>query len=403
VIKMNWKKWSALLVSVLLLMSLAACGSNEAKVVKIGLVGPWTGPSADNGLSMRHGAELAVQNINANGGINGTKVELVAYDDASTPEESVNAVNKLITQDQVLAIVGAFNSACTLADKEVVNREKIPLLTPVSMSDAVITGDDYVFRNTLGNKEAGTAFDNLVDSKSGKWVFTDGTGSSKVAIMWENDDWGKGLSDSVIEASKFYHQEDRIVSNVAYNVGTTDFYPQLTKILEQKPDLIYCVSLAAEAIQIVKQARELGYKGLIMGEGGFNAESFDKTLGTKAYGCLFSTQWHPSFPYPMSQEFMKVYKAAYPDSEPDMFAAIAYEAVYIVKDSIERAPASDDLSTYRTSIRDAMNQLKDFDGVSGKISFTKHQCDRPEFLLQKRASGAVIVLPKAYAQDTIKR
>lgn len=398
-----------LLVLALVISSFAGCAksgdavSTDAKSLKIGLVGPWTGASAQNGVSMKRGVELAVQDINAAGGAKGYQLELVAYDDQSIPEESVNAVTKLVSQDNVLAIVGAFNSACTLADMEVTNREKVPQITPISMSDDVNKNDDFMFRNTLGATQAGEVFDALAGP--GKMVLTDGTNSNKVAILWENDDWGKGMSDAVMLTAEKLGQTDKFVANVPYNPGTTDFYPILTPLLEKNPDMIYCVSLATEAIQIVKQARELGYKGLFLGEGGFNAQEFDTSLGELAYGALFSTQWHSSFQFPLSKQFYASFKAAYPDSEPDMFSAISYEAVYIVKDSIERATDTpEDISTWRIALRDAMAQTKDLAGVCGPVTFDNvGQSKGLIYVLQKTADGPVIVLPKDVAGGEIRR
>jgi branched-chain amino acid transport system substrate-binding protein len=398
------KKLGMILIFALILSLLPACGGEEETadeaVIKIGIVGPWTGASADNGQSMARGIEIAIADINDAGGIKGYMLEGVPYDDQGIPEESVNAVNKLIFEDEVLAIVGPFNSACGLADLEVINREGVPMITPVAMADDIIRGPDFMFRNTLGNKEAAEVQAGNVPE--GQNLYTDVVGCERVAILWENDDWGKGMSDQAVFEFERLEQMDHLVANVPFNVGTTDFYPILTPVLEKDPDIIYCVALAAEAIQIVKQARELGYEGLFMGEGGFNAQEFDKTLGELAYGCLFFAQWHEDFEYELSKQFVASHKKRHPDKVADMFTAIAYEAMYIVKDAIERAEESDDLAVWRDNVRAAIAETKDFQGVSGTISFDENgQAMRPIVGMQKTPEGAKIYLPASLANGYV--
>jgi len=392
------------MVALLTISFITGCEGKKAndaeKIIKIGLVGPWTGASADPGQSMRRGAELAVKNINAKGGVDGYKIELIAYDDKSVPEESVNAVNKLITKDEVLAIVGAYNSSCTLADKEVANAEKTVLLTPISTSDDVITGSDFIFRNTPGNRESKEVERLLVDDPKTQFLYTDGVGVETMAIIWANNDYGKGYAVSLPANAKEVGKEKNIVISIPYTPGTTDFYPQLTKIIEKKPDEIYVVALTTEAIQIVKQARELGYKGLLFGTGGFNTEEFDKSLGDLAEGCLFITPWHKSYPYEMSKEFYKLHQEVFPNIEPDMFTANAYEAVYIVKKGIENAGKyPKDMAKWRVAVRDGIAGIKGMDGICGEVTMNENGQTYKDFgVLQKRKGGeSVIVLPRSKA------
>jgi branched-chain amino acid transport system substrate-binding protein len=374
--------------------------------IKIGLVGPWTGPLAVPGASMREGAELAVENINRNGGINSRQVVLIEYDDRGLPSECYKAVKRLIDQDEVVAIIGPYSSVNTLAVKDLVNEKHMPLITPVAMADEIKTRDDFVFRNTLGISAANEKMQAFVDD--GAATIFETMGCKTIGIMWQNDFWGEKMSKAVVDSYVALNKGNEVLFSQPYDLGRTDFVPQLRGLLPKKPDIIYLVSLTNEAIPIVRQARELGYHGLFLGEGGFNTGEFDRELKERANGCLFSTQWHPSFSTPMSDVFVKLYSDKYQDKEPDMFSAITYEATYIVKSAIDTVGnRSADIADWRLAVRAAMARTRNFDGVSGRISFNNiGQCDRPLFMLQKRWDGrrvtAVIIFPQQYAQDRIR-
>ncbi len=373
--------------------------------IKIGLVGPWTGSSSENGLSMKKGVSLAVDNINVTGGINGHELKLIDYDDQGSPLECVKAVKQLSIADGVSAIIGPFNSSCALAIINLVNNLETPLITPVAMSDNINLKDDFVFRNTLGITEADNKTNAFSDFSNGKYVMLDGFGAKTVGILWQKDIWGSQMQSAVIKDMTKIKRLNALVFNESFELGQTDFSELFLNYRGNFPDVIYVIALNKEAIEIVRQGRELGFKGLFYGEGGFNGDSFDEELGEVAKGCLFSTQWHPSFSTPMSDLFVKLYMDTY-DDIPDMFAAISYEATYILADSLiktEMYRGKDDYSQY---LRSALAQTRNFSGVTGNIDFNSlGQSDRPVFIMQKRWSGStiesVIIYPRKYAQSDL--
>lgn len=395
----------------LIVVAMLFVHSQNAKIVffgtpvKVGLVGPWTGSSSENGLSMKKGVALAVQNINDTGGINGHELKLVDYDDRGSPQECLKAVKQLAVADGVSAIIGPFNSSCALAIIDLVNNLEVPLITPVAMADNINLKDDFVFRNTLGVTEANNKTNAFLDFNNGKYVLLDGFGAKTIGIMWQNDVWGAQMQSTVIKDMTKINRLDALKFSEPFELGQTDFSELYQKYRDDFPDVIYVVALNKEAIEIVKQGRAFGFQGLFYGEGGFNGDSFDSKLGELAKGCLFSTQWHPSFSTPMSDLFVKLYTDTYKDI-PDMFAAISYEATYMLADSLIKTEIYRGKDDYGQYLRSALAQTKNFTGVTGNIGFNSlGQSDRPVFIMQKRWSGStiesVIIYPKKYAQSDL--
>ena len=373
--------------------------------VKIGLVGPWTGSSAENGLSMKKGVELAVQNINDTGGINGRELVLFEYDDQGSPEECLKAVKQLAIVHGVAAIIGPFNSSCALAIVNLANNLEVPVITPVAMVDDINLKDDYIFRNTLGLTEAANKINAFSDFKNGKYVMLDGFGAKTVGILWQNDIWGFQMQSTVIKDMEKINRLDALIFSDSFELGQTDFTSLFKEHRGNFPDIIYVVALNKEAIQIVRQGRESGFQGLFYGEGGFNGDTFDKELGELAQGCLFSTQWHPSFSTPMSDLFVKLYTDKY-DAVPDMFGAISYEATYILKTSLDKTEVFYERDDYNQYLRESLANTRSYSGVTGDIGFNHlGQSDRPVFIMQKRWSGngleSVIIYPTKYAQSDL--
>ncbi|MEI8215957.1 MAG: ABC transporter substrate-binding protein [Eubacteriales bacterium] len=371
--------------------------------IKIGLIGPWTGSSAQNGLSMKKGAELAVENINNTGGVNGRELLLLEYDDKGSPSECLAGIKQLAVADGVTAIIGPFNSSCAMAIMDLVDILEVPLITPVAMSDEINLKDDYIFRNTLGIREADNKTNAFSDFANGKYIMLDGFGGKSIGILWQNDVWGYQMQTTVVNDLKKIKKLDALTFSEPFELGQTDFSKIYKEYGANLPDVIYVVALNKEAIQIVSQGRKAGFQGLYYGEGGFNIDSFDKELGELANGCLFSTQWHPSFSTPMSDLFMKLYTEKY-DDIPDMFAAISYEAMYILDNSLVKTSDLYGRDNYTKYLRDSLAMTRNFSGVTGNITFDNlGQCDRPVFIMQKRWSGheiqSVIIYPKKYSQS----
>jgi branched-chain amino acid transport system substrate-binding protein len=376
------------------------------KEIKIGLVAPLTGSNHDGGISMLQGVELAVENINHAGGINGRKISLVVYDDENTPATCLSAVKRLIFIDNVKAIIGPFSSQCALEIQGLVNSCGIPLITPVAMADSLNEKDDYVFRNTLGVTAAQAKVNKFVNEKQNQYTLLDGFQAETIGIIWQDDFWGKAMLDSVLSDLKRLNREDALYFSIPFSLGQSDFSTFYSTRKDNFPDLIYIISSGSESISLVRQGREEGFKGIYIGEGGFNVSSFDEELGAYADGCVFSTQWHPSFSTPMSDVFLKSYKSKFREI-PDMFAALSYESVYLLHDSLRKVIQSIYEDDFKDILRDNLSKRKLFSGLSGPIYLDSlGQADRDVFILQKRWDGneiqAFIIYPTKYNQNSFK-
>lgn len=378
----------------------------DGKEIKIGLIAPLTGSNQSGGQSMKKGVELAVKNINQSGGIAGTKLSLVVYDDRGIPEKTAKAAKELIFIDSVEAIIGPFSSCCCLEIKTLINSCGVPLITPIAMADEINLENDYIFRNTLGVSTAQRKVNAFSNYYNGDYIMLEGFGAKTIGVLWQNDAWGFEMQQSVQNDLEVLEQENTILFNEPFEFDQDSYRNIFNRQKGHFPDLIYIVSSGKESIQIVKDARDCGFTGLLYGEGGFNYSNFDTDLGSYADGCMFSTQWHPSFSTPMSDVFLKSYLNKYGDV-PNMFSAISYEAVYILKESLNRVIDFRSKDNFRDILQQDLSRPKKFDGITGVIYFDNNgQCDRPMFVLQKRWDGrsiqSFIIYPKKYSQSEIK-
>lgn len=380
--------------------------TQEDQVIKIGLIAPLTGSNQAGGISMLHGAHLAVENINKRGGINGRKIVLTAYDDADTPSKCLAATKQLIFIDNVSAIIGPFSSRCATEIKGLVNSCGVPLISPVAMSDALNADDDYVFRNTLGVTAAQNKINYFVDESKGQYILLEGFKAKSMGIIWQDDLWGKAMYETVLADLKRLGKEDALAFAAPFSLGQSEFSQLYENEKENFPDLIYVISSGAESIPLVREGRDAGFTGIFIGEGGFNSAIFDEKLGAYADGCVFSTQWHPSFSTPMSDVFLKEYKNTY-STIPDMFAALSYESVYLLRDGLVNVTGFLSEDNFSDILRNQLSGIRAFSGFSGPIYYDQvGQADRDVFILQKRWDGneiqAFIIYPTKYSQNSIK-
>jgi branched-chain amino acid transport system substrate-binding protein len=373
---------------------------------RLGLIVPLSGTHQNGGHSMERGVELAVNTINKNGGIDGMKINLLVFDDVNNPSVCREITKDLIIEEKADALIGPYSSECCLAIMDIVNEYKVPLITPVAMADKIIQGNDYIFRNTLSCTMALDKINKFTDQGLKQYTLLDGFGAHTIGFIWQNDAWGYEMQQKAISDLQHLGRSDAVLFTESFELGTDDFFYFYDKYKSNFPDIIYVISSGDESINLVKDGREAGFKGLFFGEGGFNYSNFDEELGELADGCLFSTQWHPSFSTPMSDVFVNSYTQEYEDT-PDMFAAISYEAVYILKNSVIRLKSTISKESLREDLQAELSIPRRLDGISGKISFdTNGQCDRPMFILQKRWTGknlqSFIIFPTKYSQGDIQ-
>jgi branched-chain amino acid transport system substrate-binding protein len=335
--------------------------------ILIGEVGSLTGAQATFGISTRNGIELAVNEANATGGVNGKKLAVRVYDDQGKPEEAANAVTRLITQDKVKVILGEVASTNSLAMAPKAQQAKVPMITPSSTNPKVTEVGDYIFRVCFIDP-----FQGFVMAKFAK----ENLKSHNVAILKDQkSDYSIGLAE--VFTAKFTEMGGKIGETEAYSQGDTDFRAQLTAIRSAKPDAIYVPGYYTDVGLIARQARELGIKATLLGGDGWESEKLFELGGSSVEGSYYSNHYSAEDPSPTVQKFLVEYKKAY-GVVPDSLAALGYDSAKVAIDAMRRTP---DLSG--PALKDAIAQTKNFPGVAGTITLDdKRNATKPAVVLE---------------------
>jgi branched-chain amino acid transport system substrate-binding protein len=341
--------------------------SENANEIKIGEFGAMTGPEATFGQSTDKAIRLALDAVNAAGGVNGKKIRLITEDDQGKTDEAAAVVKKLITQDQVVAILGEVASSRSRAAASIAQQFKIPMITPSSTNPEVTRGKDYVFRVCFidpfqGSVLAQFAVKNLK--------------AKKVAVLKDlKSDYSLGLTEFFMK--KYKELGGKITSVQNYQAGDTDFKAQLTDIRGEKPDVLFIPGYYTDVGLIARQAKQLGLKAVMLGGDGWDSPKLFEIGGAAIQGAYFSTHYTTSSPDEDTQKFIKAYKEKY-NEIPDSLAALGYDAALILVDALKNAK---DLSA--AEIRDAIAKTKDFKGVTGKITIdADHNADKNAVVVQ---------------------
>ena len=328
-------------------------GSNDSgDTVRVGVYLDLSGATSSFGKSTKNGIELAVEEINNKGGVNGKKLVLTIEDDQGRPEQAKTVISKLISQDKVHVVLGEVASTNSLAAAPVAQEEKIPMITPSSTNPKVTEVGDYIFRVCF--------IDPFQGGVMAKFVANELKAKTAAVFGDVQSDYSKGLTN-------FFEQEfgklgGKVIDKQAYTQNDTDFKSQLTTIRQKNPDVIYVPGYYGEVGVIVKQARELGMKQPIVGGDGWDSPKIWDLGGAALKDTYMSNHYSAENPAPEIQNFIKAYEAKY-ETKPDALAALAYDAANILADSLKRAGG-----TNAQKLRDAIASTKDFKGVTGSIT-----------------------------------
>ncbi|MBL7715781.1 MAG: ABC transporter substrate-binding protein [Bdellovibrionales bacterium] len=331
----------------------AASGATvSGNVIKIGEVGSMTGSEATFGISTHNGIMLAVKQLNAAGGIAGKKVEVVSLDDQGKPEEAAVAMNKLINQDKVIAILGEVASSRSLAMAPIAQTHKIPMISPSSTNPKVTEQGDYIFRVCFIDPFQGTVMAKFA------W---ESLKAKKVAILRDvKNDYSVGLADYFAETFKKLGGE--IVIDQSYSAGDMDFKSQLTAIRSKNPEAIFVPGYYTEVGLISIQAKGLGLTAPLLGGDGWDSPKLTEIGGDSINGSYFANHYSTEDNSPEVQKFIKEYKEMF-GVVPDGLAAMGYDAALVLFDAMKRSPQ---LTT--PQIRDAIAATQKFKAVTGLIS-----------------------------------
>jgi branched-chain amino acid transport system substrate-binding protein len=349
--------WAALaaLASVVFLAGCGKSGGGGAggDTIPVGEFASLTGKEAAFGQSSHKGTLLAIEDINAAGGVLGKKINFIYEDNRSTPGESATIVKKLITRDHVVAVLGEVASGRSLEAAPICQANKIPQISPSSTNPKVTETGDYIFRVCF------------IDPFQGKLLAEFAKRSLKahnIAIFSDvSAPYSVGLAENFKEP--FVAGGGQIVSEQKYTGGDKDFKAQLTAIKAANPDAIFVPGYYTEAGLIVAQARQLGIAIPIFGGDGWEAPELIQIAGNALEGTYYSTHYSSENQDPKVQKFVKDFKAKFNGETPDAMAALGYDSAMVLADAIKRAGTTDE-----PRLRDAIAATKDFDGITGKTT-----------------------------------
>ena len=339
--------------------ALGVASAAQAADIRIGVAEALSGGAAQYGISIRNGFQLAVEEINAAGGVNGNKIELVIEDEQGKKEEAINAFKKLIFQDKALMLFGPTLSNSAQAADPIAQASKIVVFGTSNTADGITTIGDHVFRNSV------TEADVLpVTIKTAARV----ANIKKVAVLYGNDDvFTKSGYDNFKKALD--DQKMPITTTETFAKGDVDFKAQLTKIKATNPDAIVLSALLAEGAPIMVQARQLGLTVPFIGGNGMNSvKVFDLAKGASD-SLWVGSPWSIENRTPQNNGFIVAYTKKY-SSAPDQFAAQAYDAMHIATEALKKVKLSGDLAKDREAVQAALPAVK-WTGATGAFSFRR--------------------------------
>lgn len=336
----------------------AATSTAASDEILIGHFASLTGGVAAFGTSTEKGVRLALDEINAAGGVLGKKIKVLTEDTASKPEDTQAAATKLVTQDKVLAVIGEVASSLSLVAADVAMRNKTPMVSPSSTNPTVTQKGEWVFRICF------------IDPFQGEVMakFASGKLKAKTAAILRDvkQDYSVGLAKFFIES--FEASGGKILLDTSYQSGDVDFKAQLTDIKAKKPDVVFVPGYYNEVALIAKQARGLGLNQPLLGGDGWESEDLFKIAGKSVDGSYYSTHFAPDTTDTSAQGFLAAFKKKYGHA-PDAMAALGYDALYLIADAIKRAGKTDD----KEALRLALAGTSGYKGVTGKISINNER------------------------------
>ncbi|MDI6688256.1 MAG: ABC transporter substrate-binding protein [Desulfobacterales bacterium] len=349
------KVLAGLILAAVLVFTLGASQSMAVDTIKVGIVLPLTGSLAKFGEIEKQSFDMAMEEINAAGGINGKKLDLLIEDTTGRPEVGRSVVEKLITKDKVVMIGGGYSSSVTYAAAGVCQQNQMPFLVNTGSADNITSsGWDWIYRiNPPVSKYAGA-----VES-----LLTQVIKPKKVAILYENSLFGtKGAKEFEATCEKLGYE---IVLKEGYEHGGIDFKPVLIKVKQHEPDIVYMISYIMDASLLMKQSKELKLtpKMFIGGAAGFTLPEFKDNAGIASNNVISATLWHQVLPFPGAMDYYNKFVKKY-NKPTEYHGAEAYAAAYVIADVLKRAK-----SFKNTDVKAALDAT-DMMTVFGPVKFT---------------------------------
>lgn len=381
------KKLSMMVVAVFMLSTLLVPPAIAQESIKVGIILPVTGDKAKFGEIEKKSFELALEEINAGGGINGKKLEFVFEDDTGRPDVARSAAEKLITKDKVVMLGGGYGSSETFAIAGVAQQNQMPFLVNTGSDDKITTqGWNFIFRLNPPVSEYPQALESFL---------TEVVKPQTAAILYENTNFGSAGSKEFQQTCE--RLGIKVVMSEGYEHGGVDFKPLLIKVKQYKPDLVYMISYIMDASLLMRQSMELRLnpKLFVGGAAGFTLPEFLKNAG-KASNLVYSaTLWYQTLPFPGAKEYYDKFVKKF-GMETEYHGAEAYAAAYVIADALKRTK-----SLQAEDIRQAL-LATDMMTVFGPVKFIAYgkmtnQNKLPTYLVQWIDGKLELVWPKESA------
>lgn len=359
------------LAAAMMLTAMVGCGNGNTQdggnannagatgdTIKIGGLAPLTGDVSVYGVAVDNGVKMAVEEINADGGVLGKQIEYIVYDEKGDATEAVNAYNKLVQSDNVVAIIGDVTSKPTLAVAQQAAKDKIPLITASGTAENITQAGENIFRACFIDPFQGELMASYASKKLEK---------KTAAIIYNiSDDYSKGLYEAFEAAAGDLGIE--VVQVEGYGKGTVDFKAQLTNIKSKNPDVIFLPVYYQDVALIAVQAKELGIEAQFLGADGWDGVigQVDESNMDAVNGAYFCSQYSAQSDDPNLQAFLSEYKETY-GMDASQFAVLGYDAMKMLAQAISEAGSTDS-----AAITSAMAAI-DFTGLTGHMTFDENR------------------------------
>lgn len=330
----------------------SASGGSDSDTIRIGGLAPLTGDAASYGVAVNNAIQMAVEDINANGGIDGKQIKYIYYDEKGDTTEATNAYNKLVQDDKVVAIIGDVTTKPTLAVAQTSQQDNIPIITATATAAEVTLTGPNIFRACFTDPFQGELMASYASEK---------LGATKVAVLSDMaDDYSSGIAEAFVAKAEELGMQ--VVADEKYQDGDVDFKSQLTNIKGQNPDVLFLPVYYEDLRLISAQAKEVGVTAQLCGADGWDSVLTDNFDSSVLNGGVFCSQYSTESTDERVQNFISAYKEKY-EMDPNMFAVLAYDATNMMAQAI-----SDAGSTDSQAIIDAMAALE-YDGLTGHMTF----------------------------------
>jgi branched-chain amino acid transport system substrate-binding protein len=343
-------------------------GANTGPI-RIGHYGSLTGPQASFGVATSNGIKMAIEEFNAAGGLNGRRVALIEYDTKGDAREAGAVVQRLVSSDNVTAVLGEVASGLSLAAAPICQENQVPMISPSSTNPRVTKVGDFIFRICFIDP-----FQGYVCAKFAQ----EHKGAKKAACLFDQSaPYSVGLNEAF--RKEFAGLGGTITTEQAYNEGDQDFTAQLTAIRATSPDIIFIPGYYTDVANIALQARRLGITAPLLGGDGWESPKLIEIGGEAIEGSYFSNHYSPEDPEPRIQAYVAKYRGKYGDT-PESMATLGYDCANLLFDAMKRAK-----SIKGPDLRDAIAATRDFQGVTGKVTIDKDRnAVKPAVILQIR-------------------